>query len=148
LLGYQWFANICRTKRCVSNPRYLSERPPLCTLQSASIRQILTLRAVDNGGVFNIIIKQPSAECGGVCDFAIALFEVFIFRIIPQSVFPCLGLNDVGPDTAHFFVLRQDIRHVGRIPSLEKDSQGHAVFDSLVSALSKMRKHRMDSVTQ
>src|SRR5882757_662437 len=28
LLGYQWFANICRTKRCISNPR-VSFRMPL-----------------------------------------------------------------------------------------------------------------------
>jgi hypothetical protein len=74
--------------------------------QSAMSWRILTMRALANGGVLNIIIEQPSAECGGVCDFSIALFEVFIFRIKTQSVFPCLRLNDASPDTAHCFVLR------------------------------------------
>ena len=47
--------------------------------QSAMSWRIFTMRARANGSVLNIIIEQPSAECGGVCDFAIALFEVFIF---------------------------------------------------------------------
>jgi transcriptional regulator GlxA family with amidase domain len=47
--------------------------------QSAMSWQKLIVRALANGSVLNIIIEKPSAEGGGVCDFAIALFEVFIF---------------------------------------------------------------------
>jgi hypothetical protein len=87
---------------------------------------------VRNGGLLDIIVVERLAERRRICNFVIALLEALILGVKAKPVFPRLGLNDVGSNTAQFFVLRHNVGYFSRVSSLEKDSQSNAIFDRLV----------------